>query len=73
MGIRYKVVLVDNFSNSKSNVIIQIKEIIGNPVTFYDLDVAEKDSFRQVFAHHNMGAVIHFAGYKAVENRCLSQ
>lgn len=68
----YDIVLVDNLSNSKREVIDKIKMIaddLGKPdvnIPFYQLDLCEKDSLRTVFQKEKIDAVIHFAGVKAV-------
>lgn len=62
----YDVVVVDNFSNSKPDVLEKLKEITGVQIKFYELDVCDKDKLRVVFEKESIDAVIHFAGYKAV-------
>lgn len=62
----YEVVIVDNFSNSKPEVLNRIKEISGKSFDFYEVDINDKEALSQVFEDHNLDAVIHFAGYKAV-------
>ncbi len=66
LGAGYEVVIVDNFSNSKPEVLNRIKEISGKDFKFYELDVADKCAMRTVFEQNKIDAVIHFAGYKAV-------
>lgn len=62
----YEVVVVDNYSNSKEEVIDLIKKITNKDFASYKLDVCDKDALRKVFDEHQIDAVIHFAGYKAV-------
>ena len=62
----YEVVAVDDFSNSKPIVLDKIKQITGKEITFYELDVCDKEKLRRVFKENKIDAVIHFAGYKAV-------
>lgn len=62
----YEVVAVDDFSNSKPIVLDKIKQITGKEITFYELDVCDKEKLRRVFEENKIDAVIHFAGYKAV-------
>ncbi len=62
----YEVVIVDNLSNSKIEVIDKIKKITGKEVTFYQYDLCDKEKVEIVFARENPDAVIHFAGLKAV-------
>lgn len=62
----YDVVVVDNFSNSKPIVLDRLKEITGKEITFYELDLCDKEKLKVVFDENKIDAVIHFAGYKAV-------
>jgi UDP-glucose 4-epimerase len=63
----YEVVVVDNFSNSTPEVIDNIESILGKKITFLELDCADKDHMRVLFAKHpDISAAIHFAAYKAV-------
>jgi len=62
----YEVVVIDNLSNSKIEVVDKIKEITGKDIVFYKGDVCDKELLRDIFRLHDIDAVIHFAGYKAV-------
>ena len=62
----HKVVLLDNFSNSSPEVIDRIEKILQSPVTFIQDDVRDTDRLKQVLVEHQIEAVIHFAGLKAV-------
>lgn len=63
----HEVVIVDDLSNSKIEVLDRIKKITGKEVTFYKIDVCDKDALVKVFEENSdIYAVIHFAGYKAV-------
>ena len=62
----YDVVIVDNFSNSKPEVIDKIKEITNKNFEFYEGDVCDKEFLDSVFSKEKIDAVIHFAGFKAV-------
>lgn len=62
----YEVVIVDNFSNSKKDVLDKIKEITHKDFKFYQGDVCDKDLMKKIFSNEKIDAVIHFAGYKAV-------
>ena len=62
----YEVVVVDNLSNSKIQVVDRIKKITGKKIKFYELDVCDKTKLQKVFEENKIDAVIHFAGYKAV-------
>ena len=62
----YEVVIVDNLSNSKEDVVDKIETITNKKVTFYKEDVSNKDKLDEIFAKEGIDAVIHFAGFKAV-------
>jgi len=76
----YSVIVVDNFVNSIKGAvypesILRVQELTGKTVTFFEADIANKDSLRQVFAKsHTAGqridCVIHFAALKAVGESC---
>lgn len=62
----YDVVIIDNLSNSKLDVIEHIKKITGKSFSFYNFDYRNKDRLNEVFEKENIDAVINFAGFKAV-------
>ena len=62
----YEVVIVDNYSNSKPEVLNRIKQITGKDVTFYEADLLDKPALEAIFERETIDSVIHFAGYKAV-------
>ncbi len=62
----HEVVLVDNLSNSKKEVVSKIEKIANKKVSFYEVDVCNKEKLTNVFKKEKVDAVIHFAGYKAV-------
>ncbi len=61
-----EVIIVDNLSNSKIEVLDEIKKITGKDVKFYEYDVCDKDCLRKIFKENEIDAVIHFAGFKSV-------
>ena len=62
----YQVVVVDNLSNSKLSVVGRVKRITNKYFDFYQLDLLDKAKLVKVFREHDIYAVIHFAGFKAV-------
>ena len=62
----YEIVVIDNFSNYKKDVVEKIKEITKKDFIFYEGDVCDPDLLDKVFTENKIDAVIHFAGYKAV-------
>jgi len=62
----YEVVVIDNLSNSKEEVIDKIEEITGKRVPFYKGDVQDRKLLKSIFEKEHIEGVIHFAGLKAV-------
>lgn len=62
----YDVVIVDDYSNSKPEVLNRLKELTGKDVSFHEVNLCDKEALREVFEAYELDAVIHFAGYKAV-------
>ena len=62
----YEVVIFDNLSNSKEEVIDKIKEITGKRPIFVKGDLVNIDEIKAVFEEYEIDSVIHFAGLKAV-------
>ena len=60
------VIIVDNLVNSKGNVVDSLYEITGKRPLFYYGDIRDKALLGQIFSQHEVDAVIHFAGLKAV-------
>lgn len=64
------VVVADDLSNAKEDVLGRIKMITGVAPAFYKLDLKDKEALKKVFEENNIDAVIHFAGFKAVGESC---
>lgn len=62
----YDVVVLDNLSNSCEESLNRVQTIAGKSLAFYKADLLDQEQIRTVFADHNIDAVIHFAGLKAV-------
>lgn len=63
----YEVVIVDNLSNSKIEVLDQIEEISGKRPKFEKFDLTDKSKVKTFFGKYsNLDAIIHFAASKAV-------
>ena len=60
------LLIFDNFSNSSPRVLDAIERISGQRPLLVEGDVRDKAGLRKVFSDHPIGAVIHFAGLKAV-------
>ena len=62
----YEVIGLDNFSNSKKDVLDKIKIITGKEIKFYEGNMLNSDILRRIFSENKIDAVIDFAAYKAV-------
>ncbi|MCA0987027.1 UDP-glucose 4-epimerase GalE [Guptibacillus algicola] len=62
----YKVVVVDNLSNSNIESLNRVRELTDTEIPFYKIDLLDRKSLEKVFEEHHINAVIHFAGLKAV-------
>lgn len=62
----YDIVVIDNYYNSKPEALRRVKEIVKKDFPFYECDIRDAEKLRTVFRAHNIEAVIHFAGLKAV-------
>ncbi len=61
-----EVVVIDNFSNSKPEVLENIKKITGKDFKFYKINYLDQKELEKVFEENKIEAVMNFAGYKAV-------
>ena len=61
-----EIVIIDNFANSKPEILESIKKITGKDFKFYEMDYRDKEKLEKVFEENEIEAVLNFAGYKAV-------
>lgn len=66
LGAGHDVVVVDNLCNSKFAVLARIEAIAGHAFAFAQVDLRDQAGLAAVFALHDIDAVLHFAGLKAV-------
>lgn len=63
----YEVVIVDNLSNSRADVVEHIGEITGLRPAFEQVDCLNREALEDVFRRHEgIRSIIHFAASKAV-------
>lgn len=60
------VVIVDDFSNSKKDVIDRIEKITGKRPKVYEINYLNQKDLEKVFEENKIDSVINFAGFKAV-------
>ena len=61
-----KLVIMDNFSNSKPEVLESIRKITGRDFVFYQADMLDSDALEKIFSENEIDSFIHFACFKAV-------
>ena len=57
----YDVVILDNYSNSKPEVLNRIYRITGKEPRFYFADIQDYEAMKKVFEQENITDIIHFA------------
>lgn len=62
----HDVLILDNLHNSSIHVIDAIARITGHTPAFVKGDIRDASLLAQLFAQHDISAVMHFAGLKAV-------
>ena len=62
----YRVLGIDNFSNSSPEVLNRLKALGGVTPDFVQADVCNASAIDAVFAREPIDAVVHFAAFKAV-------
>ena len=66
LNASHEVVIIDNLSNSSANIIQCLMNISGKEIHFINGDVRDKACLDKIFSEHSIGAVMHFAGLKSV-------
>ncbi len=62
----FKVVIIDNLSNSKSLVVDKIEALSGVRPEFFETDIRDEQALDVLFSQYQFESVVHFAGLKAV-------
>jgi len=62
----HEVVVVDNLCNSSLESLRRVESLTGVNISFYRIDICNKQSLFKVFEQHLIDGVIHFAGLKSV-------
>lgn len=62
----HEVVVLDNLINSRSESLRRVERITGKAIDFREVDLLDAPAVDRVFAENDFGAVVHFAGLKAV-------
>jgi UDP-glucose 4-epimerase len=62
----HESVIVDNLVNSSEEAVRRTSQITGTDIPFYKVDVRDAEGLSAVFQEHQIDAVVHLAGLKAV-------
>lgn len=62
----HEVVVLDNLCNASRESLRRVGRLTERPLTFVEGDIRDRALLDQLFSEHAVGAVIHFAGLKAV-------
>jgi UDP-glucose 4-epimerase len=66
IGAGHEVVVADDFSHSKRSVVPRLEKLAGRPIEVQAIDLTDRPATDALFAAGGFGAVVHFAGLKAV-------
>ena len=66
LELNYDVIIIDNLSNSKIQILDRIEKITGKRPKFYLGDILDESILERIFSENKIDRVIHFAGLKAV-------
>ena len=67
LSLNYEVLIIDNLSNSRIDVLDGINKICGIKPKFVDIDLSKKQHVLDFFKKNtDLTGIIHFAAYKAV-------
>ncbi|QTD64333.1 UDP-glucose 4-epimerase GalE [Acinetobacter towneri] len=62
----HEVVVLDNLSNSSQESLNRVQQLTAKSLDFVEGDILDQAILDQIFQDHQIDAVIHFAGLKAV-------
>lgn len=62
----FEVVIIDDLSNTRIEVLDAITEITGTKPAYYNIDLRIKKDIQHFFSENSIDGIIHFAAFKAV-------
>lgn len=62
----FQPIILDNFVNSKPQLVPRLEQILGTSVPCIQADVRDVQGLEHIFSQYDFQAVMHFAGLKAV-------
>jgi UDP-glucose 4-epimerase len=66
LNVGHKIILIDDLSNSKADVLAKIKSLSNNNIKLYQDTILNKKLLENIFVENKIDLVIHFAGLKSV-------
>jgi UDP-glucose 4-epimerase len=64
----HQVTIVDNYSNSSSDVKTKISQLTNNKVVFFEGDIRNTNLISEILHARKIELVIHLAGYKSIKD-----
>lgn len=62
----FKVVIIDDLSNTSEDVLDKIASITGVKPDYYNIDLKDDEQLKRFFKKEKIDGIVHFAAYKAV-------
>jgi UDP-glucose 4-epimerase len=62
----FEVIGLDNLQSGSLHAIERVQELAGRPMALHEVDLCDETATASLFGHHEIDAVIHLAGVKAV-------
>ncbi|WP_026952659.1 UDP-glucose 4-epimerase GalE [Algoriphagus mannitolivorans] len=62
----FEPIILDDLSNSDSNVLDRLEEITGKRFSFFKGDCNDKKQLEEISSQHQISGIIHFAAFKSV-------
>lgn len=66
LNVGHDVIVFDNLSNSSEESLRRVQKLANRSLVFVQGDIRDANALDQLFKNHEIEAVIHFAGLKAV-------
>lgn len=71
MADGHDVILVDNLSNARMEMLERLEFMAGRYVTFFRLDIRNTPALQKIFEQYAISAVVHCAGMKATTDSAM--
>ena len=69
----YRVVILDNLSNSRRKNLIVLENLCDQKIDFYEADIRDEKNLNKIFSDNNISGIMHFAGLKSVKKSDLEK